>query len=95
MTFDPVKFGERLKEVRLRRGMTQEELAEKLHIGLDHMKSIERGRRSCSLDLLLLLSEELNVSSDYLLSGKGPDLSREHQRLEEIIGELNDLVKLM
>lgn len=71
MYFDAKEFGKRLQEQRKLAGMTQEELAGKIGLSSkDHISRIERGERTCSLDLLVMLSNVLNVSTDYLLVGK-------------------------
>lgn len=38
------RFGNRLKELRAERGMTQDKLAELLDVGIDTIKNYERGR---------------------------------------------------
>lgn len=69
MYFDQAAFGRRLKETRKEHGFTQEQLAEILHIGAAHLGNIELGKRGISIDLLMDISEVLNVSIDFLLCG--------------------------
>lgn len=69
MYFDQAKFGGRLRTLRKRRRMTQETLAGALNISIDHLSKIEHGKRGVSIDLLLDISEALDVSLDYLLKG--------------------------
>ncbi len=92
MIFDPVKFGKRLKELRSLHGLTQEQLAEKLNITLDHLKRLENGRNGCSIDLLMSISETLSVSSDYLLFGK-TNHDEERRKILEVIGELSSVAE--
>ena len=73
MYFDQEAFGKRLKELRNIKGMTQEELAEKVNITREHLGRLERGKYGCSIDLLIELSYTLNASTDYLLLGRNPD----------------------
>lgn len=56
------RFGERLKELRLIAGLSQEALA--LEGGLDrsYVGGIERGERNVSLLNILLLAETLKIS---------------------------------
>ena len=67
-------FGERLKELRLKRNMTQDELG----LIFENPKAQstigtwERGTRQCSFEDLVRLSNYFNVTTDYLL-----DISRE------------------
>ena len=73
MYFNAVEFGERLQEVRRDRGFTQEQLADRLRLASKyHLSRIERGEKSCSIDMLVELSGILHVSTDYLLTGKEP-----------------------
>ena len=58
MYFDQEAFGKRLKELRNIKGMTQEELAEKLNISREHLGRIERGKYGCSIDLLIELEQD-------------------------------------
>lgn len=70
MYFDQKDFGQRLRMLRKDRGMTQEQLATTLHIGTDHYGRIELGKRGISIDLLLDIAEVLEISIDFLVTGK-------------------------
>lgn len=54
----------------MRRGITQEAFAEEIDISISYYQKLERGARSCSLDILVLIAEHLHVTTDYLLTGK-------------------------
>lgn len=69
MHFDQVDFGYRIRTLRKRHSLTQDQLAAQLGISTDHLGKIELGKRGVSLDLLAQLAEHLNVSVDYLLNG--------------------------
>lgn len=69
MRFDQVNFGHRVRALRKRRNLTQEQLSATLHISIDHLGKIEVGKRGISIDLLLDLSEALEVSLDFLVKG--------------------------
>ncbi len=60
-------LGERIRKQRLKLKLTQEKLAEKVEISESFMGHIERGDRKLSLETLVKLAQELNVSIDYLL----------------------------
>lgn len=70
MYFDQKVFGERLQQLRVSSGMTQEVLAEKANTERSHIAKIEKGSRSCSIDLLIVFSGIFSVSTDYLLFGR-------------------------
>lgn len=55
------RFGAKLRKVRLSRGWTQEELAEKADVSLNFLNLIERGQRAPSFDNLERLAKVLRV----------------------------------
>ncbi len=54
-------LGARIQQLRKKRHLTQETLAEKLDITPNYLSGIERGRQSPSLDLLVKLARTLEV----------------------------------
>lgn len=56
-----VRFGAKLRKVRLSRGWTQEQLAEKADVSLNFLNLIERGQRAPSFDNLERLAKVLRV----------------------------------
>jgi bacteriophage CI repressor helix-turn-helix domain len=93
MYFDVTEFGARLKDLRTTRGLTQEKLAEQLGISWDHLCRVERGNRSCSIDLIIEIAVYFGVSTDYLLLGKRVNQVENRKRLLSVIGELTELAK--
>ncbi len=61
------KFGMRLAALRKQRGMSQEELAEKLQLTRQTISKWETGASTPDLALLARLAEVLDVSANYLL----------------------------
>jgi transcriptional regulator with XRE-family HTH domain len=61
------KIGDKILEVRNRRNLTQEELAEKVGTVASYISNIERKNKCPSLSLLRKLVKELDTSYDYLL----------------------------
>ena len=64
---DKLTLGDRIKEVRKKKDLTQEELAELLNISVEFISQIERGLKLPSMQVFIKLVEALNVSADYLL----------------------------
>lgn len=61
----------RLIELREERGLTQQELADKLNITRQSLSLYERAERTINIDLLLEISKVFDVSADYLLGVSG------------------------
>lgn len=61
------KVGVRVKELRKKRGNTQEEISEKLGINIKTYRAIENGNRVGRVDSLCIIAEYFGVSVDYLL----------------------------
>lgn len=62
-------FGERLRQVRLRVGFSQEELAYRAGLDRTYVSSCERGRRNLSLEAIIKLARALDVAPSELLKG--------------------------
>ncbi len=60
-------MGDRIKGTRKLRGLTQEQLAEKVDISLEYISQIERGIKMPSMQVFIKLVEILDVSADYIL----------------------------
>lgn len=60
-------FGHRVKTFRQEKGMTQQELADKVGVSVVGVRNWERGAKKPSLDMLLSLGKALNISLDTLL----------------------------
>ncbi|MDC7287120.1 helix-turn-helix transcriptional regulator [Blautia schinkii] len=61
------KIGQRMCELRKKKGYTQQQMAERLNISLQHYSNIERGRRRCSIDLFIEVCRILDVHGNELL----------------------------
>ena len=62
-------FGEVLKELRLERGLTQDELAEKAMLNdRSHVSALERATKSPTLPTLFTLAHALNILPSEILS---------------------------
>jgi transcriptional regulator with XRE-family HTH domain len=54
-------IGVRIKSLRRSKGMSQEELAEKMRISSKYLSSIERGKENPTLDTFIKLAEVLEI----------------------------------
>ena len=62
-------LGARIAALRREAGLSQAELARRLQISASAMGMYEQGRREPSAEMLVDLAKELEVSTDYLLTG--------------------------
>ena len=70
MIYDVKASGKRVQELRKKQGMTQMEFAEVVGVSVDTISKIERGARGMSPDLMGIIAEELNSSTDYIGYGR-------------------------
>ena len=61
------KFGERVRELRTKKGLSQEELAELSGLHRTYISSLELGKRNVSLINIFALAKALGVTPDKLL----------------------------
>lgn len=66
---DYKKIGTRIKKARNDRGITQTKICNDLNISLYHFSKIENANVSASLETLVEISNYLDISLEYLLSG--------------------------
>ena len=65
-------ISDRIRELRRKRGISQEELAEQLGISRQAVSKWESGQSMPDLDKIILLSDYFDVTTDYLLKGIQP-----------------------
>jgi transcriptional regulator with XRE-family HTH domain len=57
-----VTFGRRVRQIRERQGLSQEQLADLASVHRTYMSSVERGQRNVGLDNIISLARALGVS---------------------------------
>lgn len=60
-------FGVRLREERLKRSITQEQLAHRAELDRSYVGQVERGERNVSLDNIYRLANALSIEADSLV----------------------------
>lgn len=63
------RFGQRVRQLRLARGLSQETLAERCGLDRTYISSIERGRRNISLVNIAVLAKVFELSLAELFEG--------------------------
>ena len=67
MQINYILLGQRIRAIRTKKGITQMELAERIDRSPAYMSYVETAYKFCSLDTLVRVANELNVSTDDLL----------------------------
>lgn len=60
-------FNKRLRQMRMIRNLTQQNMADAIGVALRSYQCYETGSRTPSFDLLVNIADVLDVSTDYLL----------------------------
>ena len=68
-TLDQREMGKRIKERRLAMGLSREDLSELLDVSSQFIADVEYGNKGLSIKRLYVLSQILNVTTDYILAG--------------------------
>jgi transcriptional regulator with XRE-family HTH domain len=69
-TINYEQLGLRIKEVRISKNLTQENIAAYAGCNVSHISNIENNHTKVSLTILLAIANALNTSIDYLLSNQ-------------------------
>ncbi len=90
-------LGKRIAELRAKRGLTQEQLAEMIDYSTNHISKLELSRTNPSFDLLVGISRALDVELKDLFDFDGyKEVNYAQNKLEELINSKNaDKIKLL
>lgn len=95
------KIGNRIQKARKQKKLTQAQFAEILNISVSHLSDIETGRTNFGVDILINITEILQISADYLLRTDIPEVKAIHSReIDKILKECSAaetemLIKMM
>ena len=89
---DNNSFGSKLKELRIKSGLTQAQLADRLDISASTIGMYEQDRREPDNDTLIMLCNELNASVDYLL-GLKESIRQSKKKVNDIISNYINFIK--
>ncbi|MBQ2949348.1 MAG: helix-turn-helix transcriptional regulator [Clostridia bacterium] len=102
MAISAVILGKRLQKARLKKGYTQEYVAEKIDLSVPHLSRIERGRKTVYLDKLACWCDILDVPIEEILTGallpENPSYNRQFGEIasgcsEETIASMLDICR--
>ena len=89
MNIDYKLIGERIKRARKSKGITQENMAERLNVSIGYVSQVERGITKISLDLLGAISSILGCEISGFLSECA--VNTNEYMVSEIMSELTKL----
>ena len=87
MALDYTVIGQRIKQARLAKNYTQEELSEKIDVSVAFLSRVERGNSHINLKRLHQVCNLLDVSEGYILNGASSDSTN------YLTKEFNDLIQ--
>ena len=86
---DYISIGKRLKEKRIEKGFTQQNVAEKLEISDEYVSKLENGKVQISLKRLADFSEVYKTPIEYFLSGTVSE--NEDYKMDEFMEKIKEL----
>lgn len=88
-------IGERISRRRRQLRMTQEELADRMDVSPQMISYTEQGRKAIRPENLIRLCAALDVSADYVLTGRaaGPEAERLGEKLSRLTPRQRELVE--
>ncbi len=75
MSAEGVKIGKRIRELRERAGMTQQQLAEAVAVTSVHLSNVETGNALPGVEVVIRLADYFGVTTDWILRGNVPGLT--------------------
>ncbi len=78
---------DRIQSLRKAKGMSQEELADKVGISRQSVSKWESEQAAPDLDKIVIMSEIFEVTTDYLLKGIEPVKSDDHKTMADVIDQ--------
>ena len=75
-----MRYNERIREIREDHALTQQKVANLLHVGQRTYADYESGKTRIPVDSLLILAEYYNVSMDYITGAS--DVRKEYPKTE-------------
>ena len=78
---DLTAFGQKMREARKKKDLTQQELADLSHVSVKQIANIEKGKMNPSYLILRALAKVLHISLDTLIN---PDISMEDEGVNQM-----------
>jgi len=89
-----MKFADRLKELRKKRSLSQNELADAIGVHFTQVSRYERGETKPNAEAMTKLAQALDTTVDYLMNGTSNDIVNNAGLDKEIISRFKQLKEL-
>lgn len=92
-----MEIGKRIQNRRKQLGFTQEHLADEMNVSVQMVSNLERGNKSIRIDNLIRLCQILDVSTDYILTGKenNSDISALTQQIAALPEKEKGMIRVL
>lgn len=80
-------IADRIQSLRKAKGMSQEELADKVGVSRQAVSKWESEQATPDLDKVVIMSDIFEVTTDYLLKGIEPVKSDDHKTMADVIDQ--------
>lgn len=87
---DTTTIGGRIKSARTNKGLTQQELADRLYIPMTTLSTYENNKAELKGQVVVELAGALGVTTDYILTGAENETDAMEQELLAIFRDIND-----
>lgn len=88
-----IKIGERIRELRGSRGISQETLADVCNVSMQAVSKWENGQSYPDITFLPLLAEYFQVTTDYLLTGRKEAIAGEYAQADGGNEQIADMLR--
>lgn len=94
---DLTGIGKRIQNRRKQLMLTQEQLAEMMNVSIQMVSNLERGNKAIRIDNLINLSQILDISTDYILTGKETpeDMDALTSRIAELPAKDRKMIEML
>jgi repressor LexA len=90
-----ILVSQRIKQLRMARGLTQKEFADSLGIVQGYLSGIERGKKIPSFTLLMALCYVYGVNKEWLFGGKNAEIAEVLPQKEQILSFVTGEIPLL
>lgn len=90
-------IGKRIQNRRKQLMITQEQLADMMNVSIQMVSNLERGNKAIRIDNLINLSHILDISTDYILTGKETvdDIGALTARIEQLSNQDREMIEML